>query len=192
MSGKVGVIAVNGVDGNFLGKRDAFHVPGVLATCITKLAPGDSVRFVNDKMQVVEKVPAKEKKKRHGISDPFVPAIKPGDLFWVLLEPGMVVNLVHQFDLKITDLAPVPLPNPMPLSPAASSVYPNAGWPVPPIVDATQTPDPTPPEPAEEPPVAPPEPEEEEEEEYDECKGCYGYEEEEDEDTGYDSCKGCY
>jgi hypothetical protein len=90
------------------GRRDAFHVSAVLVKAqphTTSLRPGDSVRFVDTFYHTVH---LSQRNDRHGIVDPFLKEIKPDELFWVLLEPGLVGDLVHQFNLT-TDL-PQPQP----------------------------------------------------------------------------------
>lgn len=80
------------------GRRDAFHVPSVLATSRETLKPGDSVRFSGtwDAVSCAREV-------RHGVVDPFVDVKllnEAGSQFWVLLEPGVVSDMVHHFQLN--------------------------------------------------------------------------------------------
>lgn len=84
-----------------LGRRDAFHVPGVLVKCSTPVAPGEWVMFVNPQQTQVQVV-APHSKNRQALVDPFIPAISipAGTLFWVFPKPGMVQNLVHSFELS--------------------------------------------------------------------------------------------
>jgi len=94
-----------------LGFRDAAHVPVVLVSSSQKMKPGDSVRFVDQRLTEVEKSKADV---RHAIVDPFLKSIKQGDKFFVLLNPGLVVKLIHQFDV-VVDAPPAPLPYPVPV-----------------------------------------------------------------------------
>lgn len=89
-----------------LGRRDAFHAPAVLVKFdpnFGQVKPGDSVRFTDASFTEVAKVDGAsiaEGWKRHAVADPFVEHIGPDDYFWVLLVPGMVQNLTHNFDLN--------------------------------------------------------------------------------------------
>lgn len=89
-----------------LGRRDAFHAPAVLVKNdpnFGQVNPGDSVRFTDATFTQVAKVfpqHTSASMQRHAIVDPFVEHIGPDDYFWVLLVPGMVQNLTHNFDLN--------------------------------------------------------------------------------------------
>lgn len=85
------------------GLRDAFHVPCVLVETDQHLAPGQWVRFTDDKFDRVYGV--NPNGGGHGIVDPFVDSIKPGDNVFVLLKPGTISErLTHHFDLNIKDV----------------------------------------------------------------------------------------
>jgi hypothetical protein len=81
------------------GKRDAFHVPCILATAIDHMMAGQVVKFVDDK------VVACMREDSHGIIDPFIETnvIEPGQKFWVMLNPDLVTNLVHHFTVEGID-----------------------------------------------------------------------------------------
>jgi hypothetical protein len=85
-------------DVSLLGRRDAFHVPAVLVTCDIYIEPGESVVFENSLYKKVRRAVFNET--RHGLVDPFISMPAPGKLFWVLLVPGAVENLVHQFEIN--------------------------------------------------------------------------------------------
>ena len=96
MTMKIGEIATTGE----VGKRDAMHVPVVLVTTLDKLKAGDSIQFVDSANTRVEK---SDKIGRHGIVDPFIGTLKPGNRFWVFLVPEIVGNLVHHYDIMINN-----------------------------------------------------------------------------------------
>jgi hypothetical protein len=82
-----------------VGRRDAFHVPGMLCMVINgDVNPGDKVRFVDDGL--VELAGDGES---HGVVDPFIKMRGIGGrrLFWVFIDPAYVDNLSHQFDINI-------------------------------------------------------------------------------------------
>jgi hypothetical protein len=81
------------------GSLDAFHVPSVLCISEQTLVPGDDVKFVNDAIGIVERTYSYD---RHGIVDPFlkVGCVKPGEKFWVMLNPEYISNtLTHSFEI---------------------------------------------------------------------------------------------
>lgn len=80
------------------GRRDVFHVPGVLVYSHTAVLPGDPVRFTDDKMDCVYHCDVDDK---HAVVDPFLNSggANPVELFWVFLIPDLVTNLTHHFDL---------------------------------------------------------------------------------------------
>jgi len=82
-----------------VGRRDAFHFPGVLVTSDHALEPKQDVRFTDSSCTKVE--PAHENE-RMAVVDPFVTAahIPTGLAFWVFLAPGFVDNLVHHFEIR--------------------------------------------------------------------------------------------
>ena len=84
------------------GKRDAFHVPCILATSHDTLHGGDGVRFVDRKFVRVERSNHED---QHAIVDPFAGrVIKPGTYFWALLIPESTSNLAHHFDVEFDDV----------------------------------------------------------------------------------------
>lgn len=84
-------------DQSMLGKRDAFHVPGVVVFSRETIEPGSNVRFVdgtND--QVMNCL----KSDRQAVVDPFIDGdLLPGQMFWIFLCPEIVGNLVHHFEI---------------------------------------------------------------------------------------------
>jgi len=85
-------------DRDLLGRRDAFHVPGVLVVCESPIEPGSHVRFINTSFRVVE---VTDKSDCDAIVDPFLRSVVPArTLFWVFLIPGMVQNLTHTFVIQ--------------------------------------------------------------------------------------------
>lgn len=88
-------------DVTLLGKRDAVHVPVILVRSNMTLKAGQNVKFSNKEMTLVEFC---AKKDRQAIVDPFIDTLKPGDIFHVLLEPSLVSNLTHQFDIACTEV----------------------------------------------------------------------------------------
>lgn len=77
------------------GRRDAFHVPAILANGVG-VQPGDSVRFTDMAMTNAERCP---EFCRHGVVNPFS-GVLPGRPFWVLLNPALIRDLTHHFDVK--------------------------------------------------------------------------------------------
>lgn len=88
-------------DVSLIGKRDAVHVPVILVTSNMTLKAGQNVKFSNKEMTLVEFC---AKKDRQAIVDPFIEnTLVSGDIFHVLLEPSLVTNLTHQFDIASID-----------------------------------------------------------------------------------------
>lgn len=87
-------------DLDLVTRRDAFHVPGVLAIEApgNSLHPGDSVRFTDDSYAAVELCFPAE---RHGIVDPFITEDLHGLAFWVILSPDKISGLRHHFDITV-------------------------------------------------------------------------------------------
>lgn len=93
---KVGSITT---DSSILGRRDAFHVTAVLVKSTQAIEPGASIRFAYREDSTVVILCAKSE--RHAVADPFVKElIQPYQLFWAFLEPSIVSNLVHSFDIE--------------------------------------------------------------------------------------------
>jgi hypothetical protein len=44
----------------------------------------------------------------HAIVDPFIESVLPGDVFFVMLVPNSTKNLVHHYEITITDLPDAP------------------------------------------------------------------------------------
>ncbi len=104
-------------DVSLLGRRDAFHVPGILVTSDHSFGPGTKVRFTDETLTKVvpmykedfytceeddegNEVESEIHLDAQAVSDPFCYARK-NELFWVFPWPGSVENLVHTFDVKI-------------------------------------------------------------------------------------------
>lgn len=113
-------------DAGLLGRRDAFHVPGVLAAVAKYgLEPGSKVKWVAGSRTMVRAWDEDEEGgEPDAIVDPFLPmspALAPGVFFWVLPWPGKVRDLTHNFTLD-GDIAPcgeaatAPTPEPPPES----------------------------------------------------------------------------
>ena len=89
---------------SYKGRKDAFHVPGVLTQSREDIVPGTFVRFrhrdVAESVVACDLVDEVADRSPHGVVDPFAPGpIKAGEMFWVLLMPGLVQNLQHVFDI---------------------------------------------------------------------------------------------
>lgn len=108
---KIGQIDNNEV----LGKRDAFHVPCILANSPQDLKAGDKVRFIDDTYKSVIKVPRHENLNPHGIVDPFVKRFKKWEQFLVWLMPETVVKLNHNFELNMPDVPKAYMDEPDPI-----------------------------------------------------------------------------
>lgn len=79
-----------------LGTRDAFHIPGIRVCASVDIEPGAHLL-----LQSRECVVLCTREERTGIADPFIPSmILAGQVFWLFLEPGLVTNLVHNFDVQ--------------------------------------------------------------------------------------------
>jgi len=83
-------------DDSLIGLRDAFHSPCVLVECFISLKPGQRVTFASlgyDRVRV-----AGDPRKYHAIVDPFLEMdTRKEERFWVILRPGSVKNLTHNF-----------------------------------------------------------------------------------------------
>lgn len=86
-------------DGDLRGRRDAYHMPGILADCCDELTPGTSVVFVDGRLTRVRA--CEEGENRHGIVDPFLAAPVDGEVFHVLLVPQLTANLTHHYDIDL-------------------------------------------------------------------------------------------
>jgi len=80
-----------------VGKRDAFHTPAMLVIARSAIMPGDKLTFDDLEKSLVRKTVSWALAK--GIADPFlqgddIPSYTP---FWMLLKPGLVVDLTHHF-----------------------------------------------------------------------------------------------
>jgi hypothetical protein len=153
-----------------LGRRDAFHFPGVLVSSTEYVFPMARVCFTDQSCTAVIKastavIPSMFS--YHAIVDPFIPdtVIRPGTLFWVFPVPDLVGAVAHHFELSIPPVIPA-----QQITVTGSIVIP---------------------EPA--PDKAEPEPSSDDDDT--QCAGCYGEdedEEEEEDDEEDDACKGCY
>lgn len=93
---RVGAVAD---DASKAGRRDAFHVPCVLVTSAESFTGGESCAFVDGK--TVRSIRS-HNIHRQAVVDPFVSGIiKPGQAFWVMVEPSMLVDdaLTHHFSI---------------------------------------------------------------------------------------------
>lgn len=87
-----------------LGKRDAFHTPGVIVTSRMTVEAGERVRFTSH-----EQVGPCGIYDAQAVVDPWIKGkVKPGDKFWVLVNPELVGQVVHQFEIT-----GVPAPEPV-------------------------------------------------------------------------------
>ena len=83
---------------DMVGRRDAFHVPCVLVRSHHTIYGGESVRFVGGDLSLVEKCGVAQ---RHGVLDPFILCISDtGGMAWMMLDPKMVKDLTHNFDIE--------------------------------------------------------------------------------------------
>lgn len=84
-----------------IGRRDAFHVPGVLVQANALMLPGDRVNFTDDSMTMVRDT--HDDNKYQAVVDPFIPAegVGPGTMFWVFPIPGSTSPVRHDFDITI-------------------------------------------------------------------------------------------
>lgn len=85
------------LDPALIGKRDAFHMAGVLVMSHQDLLGGEHLRFTDANCTKVVSATSLD---RHAIVDPFIRFAPAGTVFWALLVPGMTANLVHTFDIK--------------------------------------------------------------------------------------------
>lgn len=116
-------------DISLLGRRDAFHVPGILVLSDYAIPAGQKVRFTdktctkvvpiyNEDFETYEENEKGEeiyksiKITAHAVVDPFCPYIPSTGLgktlFWVFPLPGTVNDLTHSFALdlnKVTELS---------------------------------------------------------------------------------------
>ena len=91
-------------DNTYLGRRDAFHCPAVLVSSGDVIKPGQRVKFSPDSKTMV--IAAKEWAWQ-GVADPFSTESEfpAGHMFWMLLAPGMVIDLTHHFNISGVDAA---------------------------------------------------------------------------------------
>jgi hypothetical protein len=81
-----------------LGKRDAFHVPAILAKVLgSGLEGGVPVIFIDDDLTTVEA--SYGNIAPHGVIDPFLGKVNPYTYCWVFLVPDSIKNLQHKFDV---------------------------------------------------------------------------------------------
>lgn len=89
----------------FIGRRDAFHVPAIVATCEESVKSGQPVRFTDNTFR---KVRPGRKDWHHGVVDPFRGLVEADEPFWVMLSPGTALNLSHYFDVSLDGDDPEP------------------------------------------------------------------------------------
>lgn len=83
-----------------VGTRDAFHVPAVLVYSAYDVKAGQDVVFTTVNLDAVQ--PCLSGVERHAIVDPFIKGnIKSGTVFNVFIEPSLVQNLLHHFELNV-------------------------------------------------------------------------------------------
>jgi hypothetical protein len=112
-------------DVSLIGRRDAFHVPGILVQSDYNIPAGMKVRFTDktctkvvpmykeDFYTYVEDDEGNETDEEvrlpaHAVADPFKPYCKREQLFWVFPMPGTVNDLTHSFNFdleKVTELS---------------------------------------------------------------------------------------
>lgn len=101
-----------------LGRKDAFHVAAILMNCKDSLRAGDSVKILN-----ATSVELCDRGVRHGVCDPFASVIiPPNTLVWVYLEPKIVGDLTHKFEINLgVVISPINvstyIPDPPPIPP---------------------------------------------------------------------------
>lgn len=113
-------------DQSLLGRKDAFHVPGILVKSTYSIGPGTRVRFTDETLTEVvplykedfyvnfENEDGEEDETEislpaQAVSDPFAYGggkDREGNfkLFWVFPMPGTVNNLVHTYEVEFKDL----------------------------------------------------------------------------------------
>lgn len=92
-------------DRSLLGRRDAFHSACILAVSENALFAGDPVHFIDEALTQVEW--CSRWSTPHGRVDPFAQtpegeaSFHPGTILWIMLYPGMVQDLHHNFGVKL-------------------------------------------------------------------------------------------
>lgn len=78
-----------------LGRRDAIHVPAVLVCSMATVNAGANVRFVDHQTVMPTAT------KAQAVADPWLNrVVNPGEQFWVLVNPDLVDQVTHQFEIK--------------------------------------------------------------------------------------------
>lgn len=93
---KIGETSTNN---DLLGRRDAYHLPGIFVCSYDSMNPGDSVVFTDRELTRVRR--CDEGENRNAVVDPFLTEPTNGAGFHVLLVPGSTSNLTHQFTVDL-------------------------------------------------------------------------------------------
>lgn len=83
-----------------LGKRDAFHCPGIAVKCSHDITPGAKIVFMDKDLTRVSYAATN---KYHAIADPFLTEsyVAAGTLFLAFPMPGATVGLRHVYDVTL-------------------------------------------------------------------------------------------
>ena len=91
-----------GSESDILGQKDAFHAPCIMVQSHEKLKPGQYIRFTEKLNKVIS---CDTQPYSDGIVDPFLEfMIPPNTKFWMLLNPEIISNLTHNFQIKSSPL----------------------------------------------------------------------------------------
>lgn len=85
-----------------VGRKDAFHVPAILAQPVENIGKGSHVQFTDHTM---ESIRCCDEVDAHGIIDPFIlRGVTPADMVWVFVNPNILKDgsLTHSFELAFT------------------------------------------------------------------------------------------
>lgn len=83
-----------GSTSDMLGQKDAFHAPCIMVQSLDRLEPGQYIKF----LEKLNQVTICNRSHANGIVDPFLQFIVESNTkFWMLLNPGTVSNLTHNF-----------------------------------------------------------------------------------------------
>lgn len=86
------------------GQRECVHVPCIILRAYGLLQGGDHVKLVtsNEELVPVNVEDDYQTQGYDGIVDPFIDLpIREGDDVAILLRPGKVVNIHHEFDIRL-------------------------------------------------------------------------------------------
>lgn len=83
-----------------VGRRDAFHVPGILVLSDHEMKPGQDIRLTYD----CKKAVPCSRTERQAIVDPFLdPDVDTTAVaFWACVVPDVVTDLTHHFEIGNT------------------------------------------------------------------------------------------